>query len=512
MRISMWMLANRLEALEPELHIRDDSPCVFRSARKAYSTNCVVVQQDGDDVVCEGSGDTIRFHDIGVNEAVEVCQDAFDYYDDWYSTMLEYAQDHKYEQIINESYPVFHNPLVLINGNCRVLAMSSQYGADEVDEEWNYLKKRGYSSVTAIHQFSSVWYRNLQLDGTQHFRQTESAGNSGISVQIAVHDISCGRLTLLEKTRKVNPGDYQLLELLGSILRLPLYEEEGKDADVLPNLNVFESMLSGGQVTPDLVRSQLAYNGWKEDDNYEVYAFSFQDPDPERNEQNEWLLANTLRGQFPNSEAIRLGGKILLICNLTQARQAPPADQIQQIAERNHLLAGVSLARESIYSLRALYDQAAAAIYYGDLLHPENRCFRFYDYAMEFIMESSSLSEAFLALHPDVAVLWKKKIDEKDQLFDTLKAYLNNERSQSKTSGKLYIHRNTLIYRLRKLEEYLHCDMDEVYNRDYMKLSIRMLELFERKYEHETGNPVENSEVIFPYLFHSTVVSPGEKG
>lgn len=501
----MWMLANRLEALEPELHIRDDAPRLFRSARKAYSTNCVVVQPDGDDVVCVGGADTIRFHDLDVNEVVEVCQDAFDYYDDWFATIQEYVRNHDYAQVINFCYPVFHNPLILINGNYQVLGISSQYSEDEVDEEWQYLKTRGYCSVTALNQFSAVWYKNLLLDGSQHFRPAECAQTPGISIQLRVHDIFCGRLTLLEKSRQVNPGDYQVMDLLGNILRLPMYEEEGQSGRALPNLNALESMLTGAQVSPDLVNSQLRYYHWEEKDDYQVLVFAFPESASHPNEQNEWLIANTLKDQVPGSEPFRREGKVILICNISKCQQRQD-DSIEAFAERNHLLVGTSLTCASIFSLRALYDQALAAIRYGQLLNPEQRDYRFYDYAMEYIMESSSLGEAFLALHPDIAQLWKMKIDDKDQLFDTLKEYLNNERSQSKTSSRLYIHRNTLIYRLRKLDEYLTCDLDEVYNRDYMKLSIRMLELFERKYERKMGKPVESSEVIYPYLFHSSVI------
>ena len=49
MKLSMWIIANLLEPFEPEVHIRRESPRVLRSARLAYATDCVLVQQDGPD-------------------------------------------------------------------------------------------------------------------------------------------------------------------------------------------------------------------------------------------------------------------------------------------------------------------------------------------------------------------------------------------------------------------------------------------------------------------------------
>ena len=43
MKLSMWMIANRLEYMNPELHIREDARRTLRSAHRTYATNCVHV-------------------------------------------------------------------------------------------------------------------------------------------------------------------------------------------------------------------------------------------------------------------------------------------------------------------------------------------------------------------------------------------------------------------------------------------------------------------------------------
>ena len=60
----------------------------------------------------------------------------------------------------------------------------------------------------------------------------------------------------------------------------------------------------------------------------------------------------------------------------------------------------------------------------------------------------------------------------------TLFTYLNNDRSLQNTAGELYIHRNTLVYRIHRITESLTCNIDDIYSRDYIKMSIRVLRLY----------------------------------
>lgn len=76
--------------------------------------------------------------------------------------------------------------------------------------------------------------------------------------------------------------------------------------------------------------------------------------------------------------------------------------------------------------------------------------------------------------------LWEARSTGGEQ-FQTLKAYLENERSVSKTADALFTHRNTVIYRLKKIEEALGQSLDDPKIREYARASIHVLELCQRK-------------------------------
>ncbi|WP_446899046.1 PucR family transcriptional regulator [Clostridium sp. LBM24168] len=56
-----------------------------------------------------------------------------------------------------------------------------------------------------------------------------------------------------------------------------------------------------------------------------------------------------------------------------------------------------------------------------------------------------------------------KEYDEKNSsyLIKTLNAYLKNNRNLGKTSEELYIHRNTMKYRVKRIEEILQCNLKD---------------------------------------------------
>ena len=72
--------------------------------------------------------------------------------------------------------------------------------------------------------------------------------------------------------------------------------------------------------------------------------------------------------------------------------------------------------------------------------------------------------------------------DQKNEteLYKTLKAYLRNERNAVHTAKELFIHRSTLFYRLDRIKELIHIDLDDPSTRLYVNISYRILERLEK--------------------------------
>ena len=117
MKLSMWMIANRLSEFSMDLNIREEAPAILRSARRVYSTNCVHVYQEGSHVVCAGEGDSIRIHNLSLAEGFEIIQGIFDFYEDWSEAMEQEIRARNYQRVVDIAWQVFQNPLLLMDGN-----------------------------------------------------------------------------------------------------------------------------------------------------------------------------------------------------------------------------------------------------------------------------------------------------------------------------------------------------------------------------------------------------------
>ena len=78
-------------------------------------------------------------------------------------------------------------------------------------------------------------------------------------------------------------------------------------------------------------------------------------------------------------------------------------------------------------------------------------------------------------LHPCIFRM-QQVFREKPDYLDTLRAYLECERSMTGTADRLYLHKNTVIYRIKRLENELDLDLSDSELRAQLLFSFRILD------------------------------------
>lgn len=124
-----------------------------------------------------------------------------------------------------------------------------------------------------------------------------------------------------------------------------------------------------------------------------------------------------------------------------------------------------------ILSLQEYFKMAEISAAYGD---KTPGCINTFEscavsYAMELIRNHAHVTIS----HPALSVLGRYDCKNHTELKKTLKEYLNCERNYVKTAARLYIHRNSLLYRLKRIEELTGIDLDNEEIRLHLMLSYR---------------------------------------
>lgn len=492
----MWMLANQLHNFEPELYIQNNAPISLKSARRAYATNCVHVYQQGADVVCDGEGDRIILRDMDVDVGFEIVQSIFDYYDDWRTSVVNVAAQNDYKMLLNVSQQIFHNPLLIISPSHKVIAMSNYDLSENDDDEWNYLQKYGFTSYDTAQMFydNPVQRRQCLANTPQIMKFPKDAHKSNcLSTNIFYDNMNCGRLTILEVKRKLNVGDIQLTSILTSLIAPYLYHYVSNN--VIQSIdNPIFNLIKGIRVKDAEVERWLKYRRWSRSDTYHIVVLSQGEDDSNTTLP---LLNNMIEQNVLASETYIVNNALVILVNESHTDYDEALRFITGICNNKSISIGVSLPFDELTKVSDYYSQAVSAIEYGSLLGDSKQVYLFYDYAVDYLIEQSDISLQISAIHPDIRKIWCNSEDShaRDKL-NTLSSYIKNERSLVKTAQDLYVHRNTLIYRLKKVISEMDYSVEDAYTRTYFTYSIDVLNLYLRKYS-AASNGIKESTLYY---------------
>ena len=470
------MIANRLSPLmDIAVNIRYDAKPILNSARVAYSTNTAHVYQSGRNVIVEGEGgDHITLFDIQLKEGFEIIQGVFDYYQDWESAVEEAIAEGDYQRAIDNCWLVFNNPIMLLDGNNLLLAITRDPALGKMDPEWEYLCKYGYSSLNSINAMRANNFTDYSRGGSNiiRFQSNNTMQYGGISYNILFNDSICGRITLLEKNRRINAGDAQLIERMAKLLEPRL---GGGSAQNDSHINVFYRLISREPYNEKALQLQLTYYQWLTDDPYQLCTVVPKDS-PGGGEYSLHILSQTISRHLQNAIVLEKDGCVHVICNRDMFND-PAHKQFREILLANNALRfAYSLCVSNVTYLPLLERQTNFILSQRETF--DAGVYHFSDFGLNFLLSGHSAREVYSACHPVVISLWIKARSGNSDLYDTLKTYIDCERSLSQTASALYTHRNTVLYRIRKCQELLGDDLDSPAKRLYIRISMQTLELY----------------------------------
>ena len=128
----------------------------------------------------------------------------------------------------------------------------------------------------------------------------------------------------------------------------------------------------------------------------------------------------------------------------------------------NLLKIGISSEIRDFLLVPKAYKQAQIALEFGRVSGSMSWYYYFEYYMLEYIVDCA-VKEMPLAMLRSSALEKLKSYDDenKTDLYRTLQVYLNYEENVLRTSKELYIHRSTLSYRLKKIQQIINEDLND---------------------------------------------------
>jgi hypothetical protein len=277
-----------------------------------------------------------------------------------------------------------------------------------------------------------------------------------------------GTISIVEFGRNFSKGSCQLAGIFHEAALSAVYRR-GDDAELRTASTIVQDYLDGKDVDEALL--------WKH------ICSHFGQP----NEELELILfRNTKRADFMYKSYMsrKLSGTGIpcfcvpyhdyIMAVIAYSGEAQFLMQARELLSGDEYSCGVSLTFSSAKTMRNAVSQAILAIKIGDKEPCAiNKCVDYaYAYLVSQLAEGGGVGTGLL--HPALTML--KKYDEKHQsaLYSTLYEYLRLERNVVATAKHMFIHRNSMVYRLQRLGKLLGLDLDDVNVRMYLLLSYHI--------------------------------------
>jgi hypothetical protein len=468
MKLSMFILADWLEKYKPTARITEGSAVL--SGARIYSASSfdgcdsvLLVGRAGDlfpdkyqseQVICKNKDDWMLIDWPNVNDVLNDVLKAFEFYNHWETTLKETAfANGSFQTLIDISYPIFKNPIFMVDWSGKVLGLTTQSEATMDGTTWNYMRTNGYlpAYVYDVVKMSSEQFRNIENNKDIFYLEIPDFDYRCFHCTVFVEDKPYLNFEISKSENRLTESTRQLAEILRQAVVIKLRFSD-TSAFIPPAQTLLTEILYGRPYLQETLDQVLFTLGWVHTKSWYVATFL----NPLSGEMPGTVLLQQLGREFPKGYCLEWENQIIMLMDCKDWEVSLP--KLTKLLKDGSYSAGVSMAFNNISDLASGFKQAKMALSYSTKESVVSQCGNHvWDYMLgEFVQNFRSEG----MLHPAVETLEKNDCKNGSELLKTLYTYLLNERNVNDTAKKLFIHRNSLRYRLEQINDLIAVDLE----------------------------------------------------
>ena len=393
--------------------------------------------------------------DAAVNAASEVIHDYQQWSQRLYDLMLSGAD---YFELVEHAHELLGNPITVIDQTLRTLA----YSRNDIMNDALWIPERYPDSI----DYSEAGEEDIRFflnelkekRALHHFVITD--GNNISACLACLSDRDMVGICLVHKNREISEGDFACLQYFGQIMGLAIQTRHTSWTESIGGYDALIRDAIEGRISDKAVLTRrAALLGVTLSDDFEVIVIRphrgfFSDAQIEQ-------VKSQLRQNPRAGYMITYQRDIVIVVSYEQDRLPLPEDfkDFRHQIAVSKLIAGISDRSTNPLDLNMLYQEAKDAVLIGQHIFEDEAVVKYEKCRRYYLYEASyQRGDWERYIHPALYQLLELDRESSSELFATLKCLVRNGGSKSKTAKELFIQRNTLQYRLDKIEK--HCDID----------------------------------------------------
>ena len=448
--------------------------------------------------------------------------------DQWSDDVLRaIAASEPLQKVFDVVARAFKNPLLLADSALLFVLTAGSLPSDFHDRFWTPTIETG---VCPVERYSETWRRVVSdeyLRKQAVMVEDRETGRHYIYRNLIAEDGMHGMFELMDVNAPFTDADITLVEHVASMLTLAVHRSTYRELSSIASDPLYR-LLEGRPASEQALLRGLAKRGWSIDDAYYVcYAVNSVDTKAlgkdaaHLNLTAETTLLRTARPDdgtsrnggavtgakryevgrhvqqqleqaYPRSCVFSTGGGCIMVVRDKDRPYASMREEFQQKAldpdDPAELVAGVSSLHTDFRRLAAARDQAHCAISWaesdhGGMLGSIRTCF-YDDVFCQDLAERLDVRRDVDWLVPEsVSRLAANDAADGTEYVRTLRVYLDHGCNVNRAADALFVHRNTLAYRIKRIKAISGIDLENpaMPGDDLLRvwLACRMLEEME---------------------------------
>lgn len=420
---------------------------------------------------------------ISVAENVELnklyleAQDIMSQFTKWALKLYEaYLQDKGLDRILSIGSEYINNPIQVIDTGFKLIAGTSTPKVD--DPIWTASEKNGYAPLSHISYLKSERFIEKVHKSKMPVYVHPSMHKYGLLISnIAIDGNVLGHVAVLEFSRPFAESDIDSILLLTEVVTSELQKSKViRNSKTFAFENFISDLLFGNLKDEKYIEERTKALGWNIQGEQVVLTICAGADSIENTPFPSYR--NVIERLIPNSRSMLLSDHLIFIAGIKSESPLSEASLIglKDLLKENQLKCGVSRSFQHLSGLRKFYDQALKSIELGRKLDNQEVMYFYDDLAIYHLMDirKNNLDTKELC-SPALLKLIDYDHKNKTHYAHTLYTYLSNALDLTLSAERLFIHHNTMRFRIEKIQKLLNLDLkngDVLFN---LMLSFKVL-------------------------------------
>ena len=379
------------------------------------------------------------------------------------------------QDLLDIAHKEFQRPMFIKGDGSSIYAITDNYD-DNVHPNWpQFIRNMKTNSVDA----DSVRTVSEDPEFNQAFSQTHANvlrspyyGGMVLHANVWLHKIRVCEVVVLENGKPFLTADTELMDVFVEYVQLhvSLYRNRymaNRDLSL-----VFIDLLEEKSVSPMEFMNINSLTGWAVEDELAVLLVS--NPS-KKNTPMLAVIRDKLKTIFPFSITFIYHDDVVSVVNISRSGgYREVCRQSSRLVSPEKMYSGISFEYTGMERTREQYHMALLAASIAGKLGKH-----FIDmYGAAHIRISErihAIPDLQVMIHPDLLRLDSLDPQRTSHYLETLYAFLLCGGNYTDTANYLGLHRNSLIYRMNRIQSILRSDLNDVHNRHFLLISYLLM-------------------------------------